>query len=74
MAQTFRTGFKIEFLTNIRGHHVYKNTWCPELDEKLICRKDNREDAIRYDELSIGVYKDEKLVGHIDFYVQSTTG
>ena len=65
MARTLRTGFEIEFLTNIRGHHVYKNTWCPKPDEKLICRKDNREDAIRYDEFSIGVYKDEKLVGHI---------
>ena len=64
--------YKIEFCTNIRGHHVYQTGWTPELAERLIRLKDNRSEAMEYDKHAIGVYKrvdkpDEKskLVGHV---------
>ena len=34
--------YKIEFCTNIRGHHVYQTGWTPETGERLICLKNNR--------------------------------
>ena len=64
--------YKIEFCTNIRGHHVYQTGWTPQTGERLICLKDNRSEAIEYDKYAIGVYKrvdkpDEKpkLFGHV---------
>jgi len=47
--------FTVKFETNIRGHHVYKDVWKPSIGEKLICKFDEREEAIEYDENSIGV-------------------
>ena len=58
--------YKIDFTCAIRGHHVYKTTWTPVLNEKLDCKKDNREEAPSHDKHSIGVYrKDGTLVGHM---------
>ena len=68
----FSMYYKIEFCTNIRGHHVYQTGWTPEIGERLICLKDNHNEAMEYDKHAIGVYKrvdkpDEKpnLVGHV---------
>ena len=41
--------YKIEFMCGVRGHHVYKTTWTPVLNEKLDCKKDNREEALSHD-------------------------
>ena len=55
----------------IRGHHVYKATWSPEMNQVLICKKDNRKEAQEYDSLAVGVYKDVterddlELGGHV---------
>ena len=63
--------YQIEFKTAIRGHHVYKQTWTPSLGEILQCKKDNRQEALDYDEHAVGVYKFESddaetmLVGHV---------
>ena len=58
--------YKIEFTCGVRGHHVYKTTWTPVLNEKLDCKKDNREEALSHDKHSVGVFKkDGTLVGHI---------
>ena len=63
--------YQIEFKTAIRGHHVYKQTWTPSLDEILQCKKDNRQEALHHDEDAVGVYKFESddaetmLVGHV---------
>ena len=35
----FSMYYKIEFCTNIRGHHVYQTGWTPEIEERLICLK-----------------------------------
>ena len=73
VALKFELVFRVDFQTNIRGHHVYKDVWVPAIGEQLICKKDTREEANEYDEDSIGVFKvaeegeDKKdlLVGHI---------
>ena len=54
----------MEFDAPIRGHHIYKSTWTPIINEILICRKDTRDEAIKNDPYSIGVYKGMGLVGH----------
>ena len=65
MARTLEMKYKLEFSAPIRGHHIYKDNWWPKIGEELNCQKDNREDAIQYDKFSIGVFKNEELVGHI---------
>ena len=55
---------KTEFTCDIRGDHVYKTKWTPVFNEKLNCKKNNREEALSYDEHSVGVFKkEETLVG-----------
>ena len=62
--------FKVEFETNIRGHHVNGGVWTPILGEQLKCMKDDTEEAKGHDENAICVYKinaenKDLLVGHI---------
>ena len=42
----FEMFYKVEFTCAIRGHHVYKTSWTPVLNEKLEFKKDNREEAL----------------------------
>ena len=45
---------------------MYKRIWTPALNEKLNCKKDNREEALGNEEHAVGVFKnDSTLVGHI---------
>ena len=71
---------RIQFTCAIRGHHVYKASWTPVLNEKIECQKDNREEALSHDKHSVGVFKrDKTLVGHvpieisriIDYFMQN---
>ena len=68
---SFSMSYKMKFKAAIRGHHVYKATWSPVMNEVLICKKDNREEAQEYDSNAVGVYKniakrdDLELVGHV---------
>ena len=63
--------YTLEFEAAIRGHHVYQSKWTPELDMKLKCEFDRRNEAVEYDENAIGVYlwgeegKESGLVGHL---------
>ena len=64
----FEMGYKIEFQTAIWGHHIYKDVWVPLIGQELICKADNREEAIEYDKNAIGVFKTgdpETLVGYL---------
>ena len=62
----FEMFYKVEFTCAIRGHHVYKRSWAPVLNEKLDCKKDNLEEALSHGKHSVGVFKrDETLVGHV---------
>ena len=47
----------IKFTCDIRGHHVYKASWTPKLQEKLHCKQDERNEAAEYDKHAIGVFK-----------------
>ena len=64
--------FKVHFETVIRGHHVYKHTWTPVIDQVLPSEKDNRAEAQEHDSNAVGVYlvttqSDAKktLAGHV---------
>ena len=62
--------YELGFNTAIRGHHVYKDVWTPCNEDVLICKKDDRQEAIEFDKNAVGVYKktstdDQLLVGHI---------
>ena len=64
----FEMGYKIEFQTAIRGHHIYKDVWVPLIGQELICKADNREEAKEYDKNAIGVFKTgdpETMVAHL---------
>jgi len=59
--------YEVEFLSVIRGHHVYKAAWSPIIGESLACRKDDLKEAKEHDEYAVGTYleADNKLVGHV---------
>lgn len=70
MARTapVRMYYQIQFETAIRGHHIYKDAWLPRIGQRLICKKDDRNEALEYDVNAIGLYRTEgekPLVGHI---------
>ena len=60
--------YQIQFETAIRGHHIYKDVWLPRIGQRLICKKDDRDEALQYDVNAIGLYRkegEELLVGHV---------
>ena len=49
----------------IRGRHVYKITWFSVINEKLNCKKNDRENGLSYDKHAVEAYfKDGTLVRH----------
>ena len=48
--------YRVSFETVIRGHHVCKQLWKPEINEILHCKEDKRAEAKVYDTNAIGVY------------------
>ena len=63
---SFSMSYEMKFKAAICGHHVYKVTWTPILDEVLICKKDNCEEAKEYDLHAVGVYKESPDKGNLD--------
>ena len=59
--------YKIDFNLVIRGYHVYKGCWTPIMGETVLARNNTREEALEYDQYTIGIFKEpeEELVGHI---------
>ena len=63
--------YKLDFEASIRGHHIYQSKWTPEINQKLKCAPDTRNEALEHDENAIGVYLRGKegseagLVGHL---------
>ena len=47
----------IDFESVVRGHNIYKTEWMREIDERLVCEKEDRKEAAFYDENAIGVHK-----------------
>ena len=48
--------YKLDFETAIRGHHIYQSKWTPDLNLKLKCVIDTRDEAVKHDENVIHVY------------------
>ncbi len=46
----------------IRGHHIYKETWTPHIDEELIA---GCEEGNVYDRHAVAILKDGEVVGHM---------
>ena len=46
---TFDMYFQTNFSTSIRGHHLYKGSWKPEIGEDLDCCRYEREEAYLHD-------------------------
>ena len=54
----WRLQYNVYFDSVVRGHHIYKTLWKPEIGEKLICKKDDRNKAALYEVNAIGIYKE----------------
>ena len=52
----------LEIQTYIKGHHVYKDIWAPEIGEQLKVRI---EPDFCVDKCAVCVEKDKKVVGHL---------
>lgn len=67
----YKMYYRVSFETVIRGHHVYKYTWTPKINEVLQCEEDTRAEAKEYDANAIGVYvmktddANKTLAGHV---------
>ena len=68
----FKMYFKVHFETVIRGHHVYKHTWTPVIDQVLQSEKDRRAEAQEHDSNAVSVYlvttqwdAKKTLAGHV---------
>ena len=68
----YKMYYRVSFETVIRGHHVYKQSWKPEINQVLHREEDKRADAKEYDTNAIGVYvtherpdAENTLAGHV---------
>ena len=59
---TFNFKQSLELETYIKGHHVYKEVWTPEVGEKLniLMEPDNLADKF-----AVCVKKDQTVIGHL---------
>ena len=59
---TFNFKQSLELETYIKGHHVYKEVWTPEVGEKLnvLMERDNLADKF-----AVCVKKDQTVIGHL---------
>ena len=46
----------------IRGHHVYKDTWMPYIEEKLML---DCEDTNQFNRCAVAVMKNREIMGHM---------
>ena len=56
---SYKLVYEIKFDAPIRGHHAYKDTWTPQKDHILYCKKDYPSEALDIDKHVMG------LVGHV---------
>ncbi len=54
--------FEYSIDSAIRGYHVYKNIWIPEIGEGLQLSQENGNEA---DQFAGATYKEEAVVGHV---------
>ena len=59
---TGKSSVPFVYASFIRGFHVYRDIWTPEIGEKLACAIDKNN---IHDSHAVGVLKDGEIVGHI---------
>ena len=57
---SYKLVYEIKSDALIRGHHVYKETWTPQKDGIIYCKKE----ALDIEKHTVGIYKEDRLVGH----------
>ena len=62
---SYKLVYEIKFDAPIRSHHVYKEIWKPLKDDIIYCEKDYHSEALDVDKHAVGVYKEDRLVGHV---------
>ena len=45
-------------------YHVYTETWTPRKDGVLYCKKDIHSEGLDIDKHTVGIYKEDRLVGN----------
>ena len=61
---SYKLVYEIKFNVPIRGHHGCKEIWTPQKDDILYCKKDYCSEALDVYKHTVGIYKDDRLVGH----------
>ena len=46
--------YKTKLKSVVRGHHAYQSVWTSTVGENLFTAPDKREEALSYDEFTIG--------------------
>ena len=57
---SYKLVYEIKSDAAIRGHHVYKETWTPQKDDIIYCKKE----VLDIEKHTVGIYKEDRLVGH----------
>ena len=61
---SYKLIYKSKFDAPIRGHHFCKEILIPQKNDILYRKKDYRSKALDLDENVVGMYKEDRLVGH----------
>ncbi len=51
-----------KFSSVVRGFHVYRDIWCPQIGEILLCEQDLDN---KHDKNAVSVVRDDVTVGHV---------
>ena len=62
MARVIECRKQFIFQSVIRGYHVYKDVWEPEIGEEFECQI---EETNGYDKNAVAVVKNANIIGHI---------
>ncbi len=52
----------VQFRSCVRGFHVYKDVWNPQIGEQLLTKQENGNPE---DSFAVGVIKDDTVIGHV---------
>ena len=66
MAAPGMSSFSIESM--VRGHHIYKDMWCPHIGEELTCQQERHN---YHDPFAVSVLKSSVIVGHVPRHISA---
>ena len=61
---SYKLVYEIKFDAPVRGDHIHKEIWTPQKDDILYCKKDYRSEGVDINKHTVGIYKEDRLVGH----------